>query len=155
MASTHRILHQFQKYVKWMAQLCAILFFLLASLPPPFRFLLLLRSKQSMSAVSTLFGLYQDPEGSQTSWRPPDHRKEAQTEVVWTCLPFIGSGQKRCARHIERGKKTRQTEKEVGKQHQAMNRPGVCHAPRGQWRTEKNGENRLWSHLWCPDDPQA
>ena len=26
-------------------------------------------------------------------------------------------------------------------------------SPRGQWRTEKNGENWLWNHLWCPNDP--
>ena len=29
------------------------------------------------------------------------------------------------ARHSERGKKTRQTEEEVGRQHQGMDRPGV------------------------------
>ena len=33
--------------------------------------------------------------------------------VVWTCLPFIRSGQNHLARHSERGKKTRQTEEEV------------------------------------------
>ena len=34
-------------------------------------------------------------------------------------------------RHSERGKKTRQTEKEVGRQHQRMDRPGVCQVPEG------------------------
>ena len=29
--------------------------------------------------------------------------------VVWSCLPFIRSGQNHLARHSERGKKTRQT----------------------------------------------
>ena len=29
--------------------------------------------------------------------------------MVWSCLPFIRSGQNHLARHIERGKKTRQT----------------------------------------------
>ena len=33
-----------------------------------------------------------------------------QTGVVWTCLPFIRSGQNYLARHSERGKKTRHTE---------------------------------------------
>ena len=28
-------------------------------------------------------------------------------------------------------------------------------SPRGQWRTEKNGENWLWNHLWCPNDPRG
>ena len=31
-----------------------------------------------------------------------------QTAVVWSCLPFIRSGQNHLARHSERGKKTRQ-----------------------------------------------
>ena len=30
--------------------------------------------------------------------------------MVWTCLPFIRSGQTHLARHSERGKKIRQTE---------------------------------------------
>ena len=46
----------------------------------------------------------------------PDHRKETQTEVVWTCLPFFRSGKYHLARHSESGKKTRQTEEEVGRQ---------------------------------------
>ena len=35
-------------------------------------------------------------------------RKETQTAVVWSCLPFIMSRQNHLARHSERGKKTRQ-----------------------------------------------
>ena len=66
----------------------------------------------------------QDPVGNQTTGRP-DHRKETQTTVVWSCLPFFRSGQNHFARHTERGKKTRQTEEEVGRQHQGMDRPGV------------------------------
>ena len=34
----------------------------------------------------------QDSAGSQTTSRPPDHHKETQTAVVWSCLPFIRSG---------------------------------------------------------------
>ena len=37
----------------------------------------------------------------------PDHRKETQTAVVWSCLPFIGSGQNHLAKHSERGEKRR------------------------------------------------
>ena len=33
--------------------------------------------------------------------------------MVWSCLPFIRSGENHLARHSERGKKTRQTEEEV------------------------------------------
>ena len=34
-------------------------------------------------------------------------------------------------RHTERGKKTRQTEEEVGRQHQGMDRPGARQVPEG------------------------
>ena len=63
--------------------------------------------------------------------KTPDHGKETQTAVVWSCLPFIRSGQNHLARHSERVKKTRQTEEEVGRQHLGMDRPGVCQVPEG------------------------
>ena len=75
--------------------------------------------------------LCQDLAGNQIIRRPPNHRKETQTEMVWTCLSFMRSGQSHLAGHSERGKKTRQTEKEMGRQHQGMDRPGE------QWRTGK------------------
>ena len=34
--------------------------------------------------------------------------------MVWSCFPFIRSGQNHLARHSERGKKTRWTKEEVG-----------------------------------------
>ena len=42
-------------------------------------------------------------------------KQKMQTAVVWSCRPFIRSGQNHIARHSERGKKTRQTEEEVGR----------------------------------------
>ena len=61
---------------------------------------------------------------------------------VWSRLPLIRSGQNHLARQSERGKKTRQTEEEVGKQHQGMNRPGVRQVPEGsreQGKMEETG----------------
>ena len=55
---------------------------------------------------------------------------------------FIRSGQNHLARHSERGKKTKQTEEEVGRQHQGMDRPGVWQVPEGsgkQGKMEKTG----------------
>ena len=83
----------------------------------------------------------QNPAGSRITRRPPDRSKETQTAVVWTCLPFIRSGQNHLARNSERGNKTRQTEEEVGRQHQGMDRPGVHQVPEGigeqgkMWKT--------------------
>ena len=56
--------------------------------------------------------------------------------MVWTCLPFISSGQCHLVRHSERGKKTRQIEEEVGRQYQGIDRPGLCQVPEGsgEWR---------------------
>ena len=84
----------------------------------------------------------QDPAGNLTTRRLPDDRKETQTAVVWSCLPFIRSGQNHLARHSERGKKARQTEEEVRKQHQGMDRPGVRQIPEGsgeQGKMEETG----------------
>ena len=72
----------------------------------------------------------QDPAGNRTT-RRPDHRKEMQTTEVWSYFPFIRSGQNHLAKHSERGKKTRQTEEEVGRQHQGMDRPRVRQVSEG------------------------
>ena len=93
----------------------------------------------------------QDPAGNWTTRRPPDHPKKVQTAVVWTCLPLIRSGKNHCAGHSEKGRKTRQTEEEVGRQQQAWSTP----SPRGQWRTGKDGGNWLRNHLWYPNDPRC
>ena len=65
-----------------------------------------------------------------------------QTAVVRSCFPFIRSGQNHLAKHSERGKKSRQTEEEVGRQHQGMDRPGVRQVPKGsgeKGKMEKTG----------------
>ena len=84
----------------------------------------------------------QGPASNRITRRLRDHRKETQTAVVWSCLPFIRSGQNHLARHSERGKKTRQTEEQVGRQHQEMDRPGVRQVPEGsgeQGTSEETG----------------
>ena len=85
----------------------------------------------------------QDPAGNGTTQRPPDHGKETQTAVVLSCFPFIRSGQNYLPMHSERGKKTRQTEEEVGRQHQGMDRPGVPQVP------EVNGEQGKMEDTGC------
>ena len=46
-------------------------------------------------------------------------------------------------RHSEKGKKTRQIEEEVGRQHQGMDRPGVRQVP------ESSGEQRNLEETGC------
>ena len=79
----------------------------------------------------------QDPAGNWTTRRPPDDRKETQTAVVWSCFPFIMYGQKHLPRRSERGKKTRRTKEQVGRQHQGMDRPEVAKSRRAVENREK------------------
>ena len=62
------------------------------------------------------------------------------------------SGQNHLARHSQRGKKIRQTEEEVGRQHQGVDRPGVLQIPEGsgeQGKMEKTGCEIIYG---CPND---
>ena len=62
--------------------------------------------------------------------------------MVWSCFPFIRSGKNHLSGHSETGKKTRLTKEEMGRQHQAMDRPGVRQVPEGseeQGKMEKTG----------------
>ena len=53
------------------------------------------------------------------------------------------SDQNHLARHSESGKKTRQTEEEVGRQHQGMDRPGISQVPEG------SGEQGKMEEIGC------
>ena len=84
----------------------------------------------------------QDQAGNRITRRPPNQWKETETAVVWSYLPFIRFGQNHLPRHRERGKKTRRTEAEVGRQHQEMDGPGVLPVPPGsgeQGKMEETG----------------
>ena len=81
----------------------------------------------------------QDPAGNQTTRRPPDHRKERQTAVVWSCLPFIRSAQTILQGTVKGGRRQGRQRKrwednirewtglEFGKSQRAMEN-------RGKWR---------------------
>ena len=49
-----------------------------------------------------------------------------------------------------------QTEEEVGRRHQGMDRPGICQVPKGSGEQgimeESGGEI---NHLWCPNNPHG
>ena len=50
------------------------------------------------------------------------------------------------ARHCERGEKTRRTKKEVGRQHQGMDRLGVRQVPEGNEEQRQKGEIGCGAH---------
>ena len=83
----------------------------------------------------------QDTAVNRTTRRPLDHRKETQTAVAWSCLPFIRSGQTILQGTVKGGRRQGRQE-EVGGQHQGMDRPGVRQVPEGsgeQGKMEKSG----------------
>ena len=96
----------------------------------------------------------QDPAVNRTTRRPPDHGKDAHIAVVWSCFLFIRSGQNQLAKHSERGKKTRQTKGEVGRQHQGMDRPGLLQVPEGSGEQEKLWKLVVESSV-VPNDPHG
>ena len=76
--------------------------------------------------------------------------------MVWPCLPFIRSGQNPLARHSERGGgETRQTEEEVRRQHQGIDRRGVHQVPEISEEQGKLEQNWLRNDLWCFNDPHG
>ena len=98
--------------------------------------------------------LCQDPASNRTTRRPPDHRKETQTSVVWTCLPFIRSGQNHLARYSEREKKTRQTEKELGRSPKEMDSLEFTKSQRAAENGEK-GRKLIEKSTVVPKRPPA
>ena len=93
---------------------------------------------------------YQDPAGNRTMRRPPDHGKEMQTAVVWSCLPFIRSGQNHLVKGGRRqGRQRKRWEDNIrvwtglkfAKAQRVVDN-------RGKWR-------KLRNRLWCPNDPSS
>ena len=58
-------------------------------------------------------------------------------KLQWYGHVYHSSGQNHLARYSERGKNTRQTEEEMGRQHQGMDRPGVRKSQRAVENREK------------------
>ena len=77
-----------------------------------------------------------------------------QTAVVWSCLPFIRSGQNCLARHSERGKKIRQTEEEVGRNIREWTSLEFGKSQRAVENVEK-WRKLVAKSLWCPNDPRG
>ena len=70
-------------------------------------------------------------------------------------LPFVRSGQNHFAKHSERRKKTRQTEKEMERQRQGMDRPGVRQVPEGSGEQRKLEETGCEVICGAPTTPAA
>ena len=52
--------------------------------------------------------------------------KETKAKMVWPCLTVFRFSKDNPTGHSERKKKKRQTEEEVGRQYQRMDRNGLC-----------------------------
>ena len=79
--------------------------------------------------------------GNWTTRRPPDHCKETQTAVVWSCLLFIRSGRNHLAR-FWKGEEDKVDRGRGGKTTSGNGQAWSSPSPRGQWRTGK-----IWRKL--------
>ena len=70
--------------------------------------------------------------------------------MVWPCFKAFWFSKDNPTGHSERKKKKRQTEEEVGRQYQSVDR--TLPAPLGQLKTGQDGKGLLRIYLWCPDD---
>ena len=71
--------------------------------------------------------------------------------MVWPCFKVFWFSKDNPTGHSERKKKKRQTEEEVGRQYQRVDRMTLP-SQLGQLKTGQNGKGLLRIHLWCPDD---
>ena len=56
----------------------------------------------------------------------PDPGQETKAKMVWPCLKVFWFSKDNPTGHNERKKKKRQTEEEVGRQYQRVDRNGLC-----------------------------
>ena len=73
-----------------------------------------------------------------------------KAKMVWPCLKVFWFSKDNPTGHSERKKKKRQTEEEVGRQYQRVDR--TLPAQLGQLKTGQDVKGLLQIHLWCPDD---
>ena len=94
-----------------------------------------------------------EPAGNRTTRRPSDHRKKTQAAVVWTCLPFIRSGESHLARHRERGEEDKADRGKGGKTTSGNGQAWSSPSPRGQRRTEKKWRKLVVKSSVVPQRP--
>ena len=63
---------------------------------------------------------------AERSKQPPDPGQETNTKMVWPCLKVFWFSKDNPTGHSERKKKKRQTEEEVGREYQRVDRNGLC-----------------------------
>ena len=96
--------------------------------------------------------LYQDQIAKRTTRGAPEHRKETQTEVVWSCLPFIRYGQKKILRGTVKGGR-RQGRQEERWEDNTQDRPGVRQVPDGSGEQGKMEETGFEVICGAPTTP--
>ena len=96
----------------------------------------------------------QDPAGNWTTGRPPDHRKEMQTAMVWSGFLFIRSGQNHLASTVKWGRRQGRQRKRWEDNIREWTGPEFS-KPQRAVENRENGENWLQNHLWCPNDPRG
>ena len=92
-------------------------------------------ASQTKTMFPTRGSRCQDSAGNRTTWRHSNHRKETQTAVVWSCLPFIRSGQNHPCKAQWKGEEDKADRGRGGKTTSGNGQTWSSAGPRGQWRT--------------------
>ena len=96
----------------------------------------------------------QDPAGNRTTRRPPDHCKEMQPAVIWSCLRSSGLAKTILQGTVNGGR--RQGRQRKRWEDNIREWTGLKFA-KLQREVENRERWRNWSrkHLWCPNDPHG
>ena len=73
-----------------------------------------------------LGGSQKDPSSHWRIWRTSDPGQKTEAKMVWPCLKVFWFSQDNPTGRSERKRYTRQTEEEVGRQYQRLDRNGLC-----------------------------
>ena len=96
--------------------------------------------------------LCQDPAGNWTTWRPPDHRRDANFSGT-VMSPVHQVWPKPSCKAQWNGEEDKADTGRGGKTTSGNGQAWSLPSLRGQWRTGKSGGNWLQNHLWCPNNP--
>ena len=101
---------------------------------------------------------YKDPAGNRTTRRPPDHRKETQTEWYGhvsrssgLAKTILQSTVKRGRRHGRQRKRWEDNIREWTGLELAKSQRAV----ENKENKQKNRKKLVLSHMWCPNDPRS
>ena len=95
-----------------------------------------------------------DPASNQTTQKPRlSYRDSNCSGIVMSSAHLVRP--KPSCKALWKGEEDKADRRRGGKTTSGNGQAWGLPSPRSQWRTKKNGQNWLWNHLWCPNDPRG